>query len=240
MASFAKNGFLSSLSPGDRKLLEANASVVALDHGKQLQEQHARIENVYFPLNGIISLLTVLRNGTAIESAMIGAPGASGLAVGLGRPRAISRAVVQAPGTALRVPAAHVLKAARHSATLAGCIGAHQETVLAQVQQTAACNVVHTAEQRLSRWLLQAQDLIATGEIIPFTHEFLSSILGVRRSTVTLVAVSLQRAGSIYYKRGRIEILNRVALKTSACECYGAILALSRAPSGITTGRNTE
>jgi len=240
MASFPKNGFLSSLSRADRKLLEANASVVALDHGKQLQEQHARIENVYFPLNGIISLLTVMRNGTALESAMIGASGASGLAVGLGRPRAISRAMVQAPGTALRISAAHVLKAARQSATLAVCIGAHQEIVLAQVQQTAACNCAHTAEQRLSRWLLQAQDYLAAGETIPFTHEFLSSILGVRRSTVTLVAVSLQRSGSIHYKRGRIEILDKVALKASACECYGAILALSRAPLPTASGRNTK
>jgi CRP-like cAMP-binding protein len=236
MASFAKNGFLNSLSPGDRKLLEANASVVALDHGKQLQEQHARIESVYFPLNGIISLLTVMENGTAVESAMIGASGASGLAVGLGRPLAISRATVQAPGSALRISAAHVLKAARQSATLTGSIGAHQEIVLAHVQQTAACNGLHTAEQRLSRWLLQAQDLLVAGEIIPFTHEFLSSILGLRRSTVTLVAVSLQRAGSIHSKRGRIEILDKAALKTSACECYGAILALSRPPSSTAAG----
>ncbi|MEI9932309.1 MAG: Crp/Fnr family transcriptional regulator [Rhizomicrobium sp.] len=227
MADFAKNGFLNSLLPADRKHLEAHASLTTLIHGKQLQEQRARVEHVYFPLSGIISLLAVMKNGTAVESALVSASGAAGIAVGLGIPLAISRAVVQAPGSALRISAAHFLKIAKQSATLVMRVGVHQENLLAQVQQTAACNSVHTAEQRLARWLLQAQDNIADGELIPFTHEFLSNILGVRRSTVTLIAAALQRAGSIRYVRGRIEILDRPALKRTACECYEVIRILS-------------
>lgn len=230
MADFARNGFLNALSPADCRLLELHASVTTLAHGKQLQEQHERIERVYFPLEGIISLLAVMKSGAAVEAAMLGASGALGISVGLGRPLATSRAIVQAPGLALQVSAPHFLKAARQSATLVARIGAHQENLLAQVQQTAACNGMHTAEQRLSRWLLQAQDHIADGEVIPFTHEFLSSILGVRRSTVTLVATSLQRMGSIRYARGRIQILDRAVLKSTACECYAAIHDLSREP----------
>ena len=192
---------------------------------------------MHFPLAGIVSLLTVMKNGNAIETAMIGASGASGLAIGLGRPLATSRVIVQAPGAALRISAAQLLKATRQSATLVARIGLHQETVLAQVQQTAACNGIHTAEQRLSRWLVQAQDYIAEGEIIPFTHEFLSSILGVRRSTVTLIAASLQRAGLIRYTRGRIQVLDRAALRKAACECYDAVHALDEDSSRAARGR---
>ena len=227
MADFAKNGFLKALTHSDRRLLEPHASIVVLVHGEQLQEQNEAIEHVYFPVEGIVSLLAVMKNGAAVESAMVGKSGASGIAVGLGRPLAISRATVQAPGLALRISTAHFVKAARQSTTLVTRIGVHQETLLAQMQQTAACNGVHNAEQRLSRWLLQAQDHIADGEIVPFTQEFLSSILGVRRSTVTLIAVSLQQAGSIRYTRGRIQLLNKPALRRAACECYEVIRALS-------------
>jgi len=110
MAEFARNGFLKGLSPSDRRLLEPYATLVALDHGKQLQEQHERIEYVYFPLVGIISLLAVMKNGNEVEAAMIGASGASGIAVGLGRPLATSRATVQAQGSALRISATNFRK----------------------------------------------------------------------------------------------------------------------------------
>ncbi len=227
MADFAKNGFLRALSPSDRRLLEPYASLVMLDQGTQLQEQHERIDHVYFPLQGIISLLAVMQNGIAVESAMIGAWSASGIAVGLGRPCAASRATVKAPGAALRISATLFQKATRQSASLVARIGVHQEILLAQVQQTVACNGVHTTEQRLSRWLLEAQDYLGDGEAVPFTHEFLSSILGVRRSTVTLVAVALQRTGSIHYTRGRIQILDRLAVMRTACECYEVIRLLN-------------
>jgi len=121
--------------------------------------------------------------------------------------------------------------------TLIGRIGVHQEILLAQIQQTAACNGAHTTEQRLSRWLLGAQDYIANGEAVPFTHELLSSILGVRRSTVTLIAVALQRAGSIRYTRGRIQILDRPAVERAACECYDAIRLLNDESSNTSKPR---
>ncbi len=225
MADLSGNRFWASLPPADRKLLDPHATLVSLDHGRQLQEQSHRVEHVYFPLTGIVSLLAVMKNGAAVESAMIGAEGA---AAGVGRVNAASRAVVQAPGAALRMPAVQFLKAARQSANLATRVGLYQEGLLAQIQQTAACNGLHTAEQRLSRWLLQAQDHILGDAAIPFTHEFLSNILGVRRSTVTLIATAMQRAGSIRYSRGRIQILDRGALRAGACECYDVIRTLTK------------
>jgi CRP-like cAMP-binding protein len=160
---------------------------------------------------------------------MVGPTGAVGLAAGMGMPRSTSRALVQAPGTALRIAAAQFLKVARDSATLAAQIATHQENLLGQIQQTAACNTLHTAEQRLASWLLQAQDHTPETAVIPFTQEFLSSMLGVRRTTVTGVARALQASGFIRYRRGRIEITSRRSLESATCECYAVIRRLGRA-----------
>jgi CRP-like cAMP-binding protein len=109
--------------------------------------------------------------------------------------------------------------------------------LLAATQQTAACNSLHDAEQRLARWLLQAQDLVGEGETIPFTQEFLSHMLGVRRTTVTLVAGLLQSARVIQYRRGRIEILDRAALERASCECYSVIHTLAQRSAPVPKNR---
>jgi CRP-like cAMP-binding protein len=223
----SQNGFLADMRASDRARLEPYLKTTELVLGTHLQEQGERIAHVYFPDSGMISLLATMKDGRAVESAMVGMTGAVGLAAGMGWALATSRALVQAPGTALRINVPQFLKTVRDSPTLGAQICLHQEMLLGQMQQTAACNVLHTAEQRLASWLLQAQDHAPDAEIIPFTQEFLSNMLGVRRTTVTTVATTLQDAGLIRYRRGRITITSRRALEAATCECYAVIRTLA-------------
>ena len=195
---------------------------MVLQQGVVLQEQGERIEDVYFPHDGIVSLLAIMQQGDAIEIATIGREGAIGSLAGLGPRRSHTRAVVQITGTASRIPAARFRKAAEDSQAIRDIIVCYGEMLLIQVQQTAACNALHDVEARLSRWLLQARDRI-NSNTIRLTHEFLSQMLGVRRPTVTVVARTLQETGLIRYHRGHIEIVDRIGLEAKACECYETI-----------------
>src|SRR5262249_54748236 len=152
-----------------------------------------RIDQVYFPHDGIISLLAVMQQGNAIETATIGYEGAVGSLAGFGPRRSHTRAVVQVPGTASRMPAVRFREAAQESKAVCSLVIRYNEMLLIQVQQTAACNALHAVEARLSRWLLQARDRLESNSI-NLTHEFLSQMLGVRRTTVTVTAHMLQEA----------------------------------------------
>src|SRR5215471_2119323 len=175
-----------------------------------------------FPHDGIVSLLAVMRQGDAIETATIGYEGAVGAFAGFGMRRAHTRAVVQVRGSASRIAASRFRKVAEDSEAVCTLIVCYGEMLLIQVQQTAACNALHPVEARLSRWLLQARDRLESNTV-KLTHEFLSQMLGVRRTTVTVVANMLQQAGLIRYHRGHIEIVDRRGLEARACECYEAI-----------------
>jgi CRP-like cAMP-binding protein len=210
------------LPVNDLALLSPHLKPIALEQGVVLQEQGDAVEEVIFPSDGIISLLAVMQQGNAIELATIGFEGAIGSLAGLGPRRSHTRAVVQVSGAGLRIPAVRFRKAAEESAAVRDIIVRYGEMLLIQVQQTAACNALHSVEERLSRWLLQARDRLQTSTV-PLTHEFLSQMLGVRRTTVSVVANSLQTAGLIRYHRGHIEIVDRPGLEAKACECYDAI-----------------
>jgi CRP-like cAMP-binding protein len=166
--------------------------------------------------------LAVMGDGQAIETATVGREGTVGAMSGLGPRHAASRAVVTAPGTAFVIATSRLQEAVRQSEHLRNVILHYKETLLAQVQQTAGCNALHHAEERLARWLLQTRDRV-DNDRIPLTQEFLSQMLGVRRTTVTLLARGLQREGLIRYRRGRVEIINRNGLEQAACECYHII-----------------
>jgi CRP-like cAMP-binding protein len=217
-----RNRLLASLPAVDLALLKPHLKEILLEQGAVLQEQGESIEQVVFPTEGLVSLLAVMRQGEAIETATIGREGAIGLLSGLGRRRSHTRAVVQVFGSAIRLPAARFRDVAENSQAVRNIIGRYGETLLIQVQQTAACNALHDVEARLSRWLLQARDQVDQNTI-RLTHEFLSQMLGVRRPTVTVVARTLQDAGLIRYHRGHIEIVDRPGLEARACECYGVI-----------------
>lgn len=163
-----------------------------------------------------------MRQGEAIETATIGYEGAVGTFAGFGPRRAHMRAVVQVSGMASRIAASRFRKVAEESQAVCRIVIRYGEMLLIQVQQTAACNALHPVEARLSRWLLQARDRLESNSI-NLTHEFLSQMLGVRRTTVTVVANMLQQAGLIRYHRGQIEIVDQKGLETGTCECYAAI-----------------
>jgi len=217
-----RNLLLAGLPSKDLALLAPHLKNVALQQGMILQEQGERIDQVYFPHDGIVSLLAVMQQGNAIEIATIGYEGAVGSLSGFGPRRSQTRAVVQVAGAASRISAARFRKAAQDSEAVCHIVVRYGEMLLMQVQQTAACNALHDVEARLSRWLLQARDRLESNTI-GLTHEFLSQMLGVRRTTVTVVAHMLQQAGLIRYHRGKIEIVDRRGLEARACECYQAI-----------------
>lgn len=217
-----RNLLLAGLPAKELALLEPHLKDVVLKQGIVLQEQGEHIEHVYFPNDGIISLLAVMRQGDAIEIATIGYEGAVGSLSGLGPRRSHTRAVVQVRGTASRIAATRFRQAVEESEAVHSIVVRYGEMLLIQVQQTAACNALHAVEARLSRWLLQARDRLESNTI-QLTHEFLSQMLGVRRTTVTVVAHMLQQAGLIRYHRGQIEIIDRPGLEARACECYAAI-----------------
>jgi len=175
---------------------------------------------VHFPHTAVIVLLAVMRDGRMVETATIGRSGVIGGIAGFGQWRAFARVVVQVSGTAARIPSSQFRAAIRHSDRLTAVVLRCAQSIVVQIQQTAACNALHSAEQRLSRWLLLTQDYADTN-VISLTQELLGQMLGVRRTTIT-AAVSKLRAPGVfrYNRRGRIEIVDRKALEQTACECY--------------------
>jgi CRP-like cAMP-binding protein len=216
------NRLLRALDGADFALLSPHLKHVPLRQGQILQEQEALVEEVYFPLNGVLSLISVMAGGELVETATVGREGAVGAFGGLGPWHAFSRASVQLPGTAAMIAVTHFQAAARQSGHIRDLILRYKEALLAQVQQTAACNALHQVEARLARWLLQTLDR-ADDASLPLTQDFIAQMLGVRRTTVTAVAGKLQELGLIRYHRGHIVVLDRARLEETACECYAAI-----------------
>jgi CRP-like cAMP-binding protein len=214
-----RNRLLSSLPAPDLTLLARHFKRVSLDHGAVLQEQEAPVEWVYFPLSGVVSLMSVMQSGEAVESAVVGREGAIGLFADFGPWHACARAIVQAPGVAESIALAQFRTVASQSEPIRRLMLRYKETLSAQTQQTVACNALHSVEQRMARWLLQMADRL-DNHALPITQDTLSQMLGVRRTTVTLVAQKLQHDGMIRYRRGRIEVANRFALQMLACECF--------------------
>jgi CRP-like cAMP-binding protein len=203
-------------------LLDPHLRELPLIQGSVLQEQEAPVEQVYFPLAGVISLMSVLEAGDKVETAMVGREGAVGAFAGFGPWNALTRAVVRIPGVAAVISTSCFRSAVAESDRIGNLILRYKEGLLAQVQQTAACNALHSIEARLARWLLQASDRIDDRHL-PLTQDGLAQMLAVRRTTVTLIAGKLQQQNLITYRRGHIVILNRDGVERLACECYGAI-----------------
>jgi CRP-like cAMP-binding protein len=223
------NRLLSAIGAHD--LLALHLRDVPLMQGMVLQEQEAPVEHVYFPLSGVISLISVMENGDMVQTAMVGRDGAVGAFGGLGPWNAFSRAVVQLPGMAAVVPVARFQAAVAQCDSIRSLVLRFKEALLAQVQQTAACNALHPLEARLARWLLQTSDLADVLQL-PLKQDFIAEMLAVRRTTVTLVAGKLQQDGLISYRRGRIVILDRPRLEETACECYGTMRGRTEAVLG--------
>lgn len=216
------NGILRALSPKTLAMLEPHFRKVKLAQGTVLHEAGETLANVYFPTSGMVSMLAVLKSGEAIEAGIVGPEGYVGGYVGVRGWRALGHAVMQITGEALRIGVRNFKKAYDASDELRILINGYQSVLYFQAQQSAACQALHPVEARMCRWLLQAQDAIG-GDTLNLTQEFLSHMLGVRRTSVSGSANKLQEEGLITYKRGVIRVLDRKGLEKSSCECYAAV-----------------
>jgi len=224
--SHSSNHVLAALAADDLDLLLPHLRSVELPQEMVLFEAGAPIKRVVFPHAGIVSLVVELASGEMIEAAMIGREGVVGGLASLNGKISISRAIVQITGAASVVDVDKVRQLCDQSVNFLTTLIKHEQILLAQAQQSAACNAIHTIEARLSRWLLRCRDLVGS-EDLPLTQEFIAQMLGVRRTSVSIVANTLQQAGFIRYKRGHIRVLDLEGLRESACECYWTVKSLS-------------
>ena len=213
------NRLLAGLPSKEFEKLSPHLISGSFAQGTVLTEAGSKIQNVYFPLSGMISVVVVMNDGKAIEAATIGHDGVFGAMVGFGHLVSHVRAIVQVPMQAVRIAVAQFRKIGDESDALQQVAVDYNELMLAQARITAACNALHKVEARFCRWLLQTRDIIDNNTIV-LTQEFLSEMLGVRRTSVTDVATKLQAAGIISYSRGVIKIIDLPSLKALSCECY--------------------
>jgi CRP-like cAMP-binding protein len=216
------NRLLAAMPPDAYERLRPELEPVALQQGQVLYDPSEPIAHVHFPTTAVVSLLTLLQDGTSVETAMVGNWGMVGLPLALGLDADTNRALVQVGGEALRLPAPAFRAALGRDGALRNLLHRCTQVVLVQMAQSAACNRLHTMNACCARWLLEAQDGVGADEF-PLTHDFLAAILAVRRATVTVVAETLQQAGLIRYHRGLVTILDRERLEAAACECYRTI-----------------
>lgn len=213
------NRLLSLLSDDDYERLRPHLSQASLEYRKSLYDAARPIEHVYFPVNGVASLVIATADGTSAEVGTIGSEGMVGLPICLGDRAAPSAVYVQVPGTALMMDAGIFRGELERCPTLNLTMLRYAHAFFNQVAQSAACAHLHRVEQRCCRWLLMTRDRMPPGDFL-LTHEFLGMMLGVRRTTVTEVMGGLQKAGLIRYRRGHVSILDPEALRHRACECY--------------------
>jgi CRP-like cAMP-binding protein len=212
------------LALGDREFraIRPNLEFVGFKHHGVLHESHRRVEKVYFPNDGLISLVVVMSNGRTAEAGVVGSEGIVGLEGVLGIKRGPLREIVQVGGSAHRIAAVTLTQSLRKFPELLMRFSRFAIVNRMQISQTAACNRLHEVEKRFARWLLMTQDRIETG-LLPLTHDFLATMLGTDRGSVSEAARVLQKLKIIQYSRGSVRILNRKALEQSSCECYELI-----------------
>ena len=222
------NKLLASLPRDHFDRLLPHLVTISLPQGDVLVEAGEEVDQIYFPHYGMLSLLAVLRDGKAIETATVGREGVVGAMAGLGLYKSLVRVVVQMPLAVSKIAATHFRTVAAGSEVIRNLCVRYNEVLLSQARVTAACNALHPIEARFCRWLLQSADR-AGSDTVPLTQEFLAEMLGVRRTSVTEVASKVQNAGVITYSRGVIKILDRPALMRMSCECYETLLEQSAA-----------
>ncbi|MGD9925561.1 MAG: Crp/Fnr family transcriptional regulator [Pseudorhodoplanes sp.] len=227
-----QNKLFDFLPRADRIIVGERMKPFAAEIGTELQEVDQPVEHIYFPNTGMVSLLIVLRDGIAVESATVGNEGTFGTSTALVDGLSANRAVVQMPLTATRISVSDFLLLFNGNDPFRKLIARANEMLINQFQQTAACNARHQVEARCARWLLQSHDRVGNGAL-PLTQEYLANMLAVRRSTVNEVAQALQAEGLIGYTRGSIEVIDRAGLENKACECYSVLARQRRRLLGI-------
>lgn len=213
------NRLLAALPPETFAILEPQLKHVLIAQGTVMFEPGAPLDMIYFPLSGLVSLAVVTQNGDTVEAATIGCEGAVGLHGCIGTRLSFTRATAQMGGMFSVVQASHFAHIVNGSAAVQTLILRYTEVLWAEAQQISACNAMHGAGSRLARRLLQSGDRTGADQLL-LTQEYLAQMLGVRRTTVTLLAQALQAKGLIRYRRGHISIVDRKGLSARACECY--------------------
>jgi len=217
------NCLLDALSPELYEKLAPNLKRVSLKQGEILHHPGETIEELYFPIDCALSITITMSDGSTAEAGLVGRREAIGInAVMGGRETTQTEYIVQVAGSAMKIDARILLEEFDRNKELRDVLLRYTQALIAQISQTTACNSLHTLEQRLPRWLLEAQDRVNSNEL-KLTQEFLSEMLGVRRAGVTQTAQKLQENGLIKYHRGRVQILDQGGLEEAACECFGTV-----------------
>ena len=216
------NLILEALPASERQTLSPLLRPDTLRQHEILFESRQLMERIYFPFDAVVSLVVTLTSGEAIETAMVGHDGIVGAAAAVNGRVSLNRGVVEIAGVCLSCEAHALRRVLPQCSTLVELISRHEQVLFAQAQQSAACNVCHPIGSRLARWLLRARDMCGSDQL-DLTQESMAEMLGVRRTTVSLTAHTLQKAGLISYRRGHIKIENVDGLKEVSCECYEAV-----------------
>ena len=217
-----QNHLLAGLPAADYQRLLPHLALAPLPLGWAVYESGIPMTHVFFPTDGIVSLLCEMKNGASAEIAVAGNEGLVGVSLFMGGLSTSSRAVVQCHGHAYRLPAVHLNREFERGGALQHLLLRYTQALITQMAQTAVCNRHHTLEQQLCRWLLLSLDRLSGNEL-RMTQELISNMLGVRREGVNEAAGRLQHSGLISYKRGVIKVLDRPKLELRVCECYGVV-----------------
>lgn len=218
------NRILAALPPEELRRLAPRLTATPLTFKQSLSKPDRPIKQVCFPDSGVCSVMSVMHSGAAAEVGTIGNEGITGLALFYGDVTEHSEVMVQVPGAGRTMPADVFLAELARKETLYTLVKHYAHVFSVQLMQSAACNALHRVEERTCKWLLMTHDRVV-GDEFKLTQEFLGLMLGVRRSSVTLVAEKLRHAGMIDYRSGYVTILDRMGLEEASCECYAAVRA---------------
>jgi CRP-like cAMP-binding protein len=218
------NRVLLSLPPRTLKRLLPALSLITTTRGQIIDHVDQPVEHLHFINRGLVSFVKTMHDGRSVEVRTVGIEGVTDPTAVFGLDVAVTESVVQIPGSALRIKRDVLSHEMEHDEALRDMMRHYAVFAIRQIVQTAACNRLHTLEERCCRWLLIAHDS-ALSDTFPLTHEFLAMMLGVQRAGVSIAANFLQKAGLIEYTRGRVTITNRAGLEDAACECYGTVRA---------------
>jgi CRP-like cAMP-binding protein len=216
------NGFLASLSKDDFEAIRPHLRTVHLAQDRMLLQAGEANPRVYLPHSCVVSLVVELETGGRIEVGLVGRDSIVGALASLGDPISLTSAVVLSAGDASVLDVSRIRAAAEQSRALRATLARHGQALVAQAQQTAACNAAHSVEARLARWLLRVRDLAGSDQFI-LTQELMAQMIGARRNSVSIVAHMLQEARYIRYSRGRVVIVDLGGLAETACECYAGL-----------------
>ena len=216
------NKVLLALPANEYELMRADLTFIDLPDHLSLHEPTQSIEFVYFPNRGMVSQVVVTKDGRTVEVGVVGNEGFVGAGLAVGLTRSSVREIIQIAGDGFRMMGNALERILQAAPQLQMILNRHSGLQAMQVAQTAACNRLHDIQQRLARWLLMTQDRVNLA-VLPITHDFIATMMGTDRSTVSLAASELQKKGIIEYVRGAVKIVNRRKLEKSACECYGVI-----------------